>query len=762
MSRILIKQSATLLLLLCCFISQNVQGQKLDKQFNVAEELYTKGKYNEAMMLLDDNLNKEPTHAPSLFLSAKIYQETNDYPSAAKQYRLLVENHPDYEPERSKMFLGLMLKQGAMYEDALQYFLDLKSSLNDSTTVYARKINNEIKACKWILSGKIPRNNSELRALEKLNTVQSEFSTVLLDSTHLLYSRLRGVESLDKEGAKVVSIAIALAEKRKSGWTEVYPLGKELNTPAQFVANPAVGKNQNVLFYSKCATADNCMIFYAQKTTDGDYQAGKRLEGLANLDGSITHPYYFENKKGEAFLYFASNSVTGFGGFDIYLATINKEFTSVSSYKNLGQAINSPGDELTPFYSAADSSLFFSSDWHPGFGGYDIFIAPEKRKYRQGFDTIYNMGYPYNGPSNDVYFSVYPGLQGFLSSNRKEAVIKPGATCCNDIFNFTYEPPLLGKEYFIEKQQGIVAIDTTPVNKVADIFEELRSLIPIQLYFFNDEPDPKSNNPNTDLTYTKAFESYEAKFPDFYNRDENADSLTAYFDKEVRFNYDKLLNFLGELKNIMKYGTEIELTIRGYASPLAKSNYNEILTSRRIKSFTNLIEAYDNGFFLPYLSGEKLKITRLPFGEAKSKKGVSDDLAKKNQSVYSIAASYERRIDLEAVILTSKKAAEYSFTIGNTPNSIDLGKLPHSAEYSTEISLKNPFKTSISIKRFLPSCGCTLILSKGEKLEPGESTKIPLVIDTKGKVGKQHITIKLELKENPAPIYLELNYEVLP
>lgn len=111
-----------------------------------------------------------------------------------------------------------------------------------------------------------------------------------------------------------------------------------------------------------------------------------------NVSGySTTYPYWSTD---DGALYFASNRPGGFGGFDLYVSYYEN---GVWTYpQNLGERLNSQGNEIAPVYK--DGTIYFSSDWHTGFGGYDIFKSDMK-----GFSygTPVNMGLPINSPKNE-------------------------------------------------------------------------------------------------------------------------------------------------------------------------------------------------------------------------------------------------------------------------------------------------------------------------------------------------------------------------
>ena len=113
-------------------------------------------------------------------------------------------------------------------------------------------------------------------------------------------------------------------------------------------------------------------------------------------------------------LYFASDKSGGFGNFDIYSAPIDQN-GSVGEATNMGQKLNTEGQEMFPFISS-NNTLYFSSNGHLGLGGLDVFFA----KIIDGkLGPVRNIGIPVNGNADDFAFSFNDEKEeGFVSSNR--------------------------------------------------------------------------------------------------------------------------------------------------------------------------------------------------------------------------------------------------------------------------------------------------------------------------------------------------------
>ncbi|NOT36118.1 MAG: hypothetical protein HOP11_01935 [Saprospiraceae bacterium] len=189
---------------------------------------------------------------------------------------------------------------------------------------------------------------------------------------------------------------------------------------------------------------------------------------------------------------------------------------------------------------------------------------------------------------------------------------------------------------------------------------ELRRLLPIRLFFDNDMPNPKSEADTTDVLFSKIYNEYSAKkgvymyqFADVLRGSERTKAILeidTFFDKNVKLNGDKLLIFLDKLSIIMEEGHSIDIFLKGFASPRAKSEYNQHLSARRVASIRNEFDYYRSGVFHNYIVNENLKIKEIPFGESQSTYGVSDNIEDTRNSIYNLKAAYERRVEILEIL----------------------------------------------------------------------------------------------------------------
>ena len=189
----------------------------------------------------------------------------------------------------------------------------------------------------------------------------------------------------------------------------------------------------------------------------------------------------------------------------------------------------------------------------------------------------------------------------------------------------------------------------------------ISSLLPLKLYFDNDEPDNRSIRLYTLKNYTDTYYPYISRKGEFKSqrssrlsgaaaKQASAARIESFFEQDVKGGYTQLQEFLIALTNKLQSGERYELQIQGYTSPLASNQYNKALGQRRVFSIKNELKSYGGGVLAPYIDGGQLRIKDISFGEELAPPGISDQRSDKANSIYSVEASRERRATLVDII----------------------------------------------------------------------------------------------------------------
>jgi tetratricopeptide (TPR) repeat protein len=193
---------------------------------------------------------------------------------------------------------------------------------------------------------------------------------------------------------------------------------------------------------------------------------------------------------------------------------------------------------------------------------------------------------------------------------------------------------------------------------------DMRPLLPLMVYFDNDHPDPRTRLTETTKNYEDTYKAYYSKRDEFVNNYSSLFSgeekllaqerVRLFFDNDVKGGMADLQNFADNLDLFLTNNYKVEIIIKGFASPLAKDDYNMSLTRRRVISVTNYLSKVRGGIYNEYLRSGDLAVNLAPFGEEKAPAGISDSGKDRKRSIYSPEASKERRAEVIEVRLVRK------------------------------------------------------------------------------------------------------------
>ncbi|MCB0429042.1 MAG: OmpA family protein [Flavobacteriales bacterium] len=249
-------------------------------------------------------------------------------------------------------------------------------------------------------------------------------------------------------------------------WQIGEPLPPPFNTNMN-EGGPTVSLDNKELYFTVCTdigtSLKNCDIYYAQ-------WRNSHWSDIRSLGDDINDPQLWDSQPsissdGQT-LYFASMRPGGLGGSDIYVCH-RLPGSQWSKPENLGAPINTPGNEKSPFIHTDSQTLYFSSDGHPGLGGYDIFYTRADKKTGKWMEPT-NIGYPINKETDELGFFVSTdGQTAYFASNTLK-----GGVGGYDIYSFPLYKEAQPEKVLLVK--GEVKDENGEVAKDAKL--ELKSL----------------------------------------------------------------------------------------------------------------------------------------------------------------------------------------------------------------------------------------------------------------------------------------------
>lgn len=321
----------------------------------------------------------------------------------------------DYPDSTVYLRMGQMLQKTGRYPEAIKNY-DIYME-NDPSNLLAI---NGIQGCELAPGWKKNPTRYEVRRMDKFNSRRGEFSPMLAgdkyDQLYFASSRLK-----DKD-AKVSAITgqnnnnlFLVKQDEKGAWLAPVELEDEVNTEYD-EGTPSFSPDGNTMYYTYCAQdpeGPRTAEIYISTRSSAKWGKGTRATIVKDSVTALGHPSISPDGK---YLYFVSDAVGGFGGKDIFRARVaGNDFGPM---ENLGEEINTPGDEMFP-YVRDSVTLYFASNGHPGMGGLDLFKATQDST---GKWKVENLGAPINSMADDFGIT-FAGKEerGFFCSNRNDA-----------------------------------------------------------------------------------------------------------------------------------------------------------------------------------------------------------------------------------------------------------------------------------------------------------------------------------------------------
>jgi peptidoglycan-associated lipoprotein len=399
-----------------------------------ANTLFEAGAYFEASELYRRDLDKVSKEEMGFYLKriADCYRLLGNARQAEIWYsKAITRNVTD---PKVFFFYAEMLKMGEKYDEAIEQFQKYQQLVpNDPLAEVG------IKSCelakKWIASP----SGYEIVNLRAINSTQSDFSPTYAseDYTILLFTSSREAATGSKKhastGEKFTDIFMSQRDRR-GNWSTPTPIDESINTIYD-EGTPSMSSDFNKLYFTRCRTSKRnklgCEILVSERREQGWLTPEPIPIAADSL--VVAHPAISHDN---LTLYFVSNMPGGMGGNDIWKVTRTSATDSWGEPVNLGNEINTVGNEMFP-YVHPDGTLYFSSDGHPGMGGLDIFRATQSADGSKW--TVENMRYPINSPSDDFGIIFEKEREaGYFSSRRRDL----GARGGDNIFLF-YLPEIL-------------------------------------------------------------------------------------------------------------------------------------------------------------------------------------------------------------------------------------------------------------------------------------------------------------------------------
>ncbi|MCW0482196.1 OmpA family protein [Gaoshiqia sediminis] len=456
-----------------CFFPLLLVGQprtsskKALKLFNEARDYFRQQENDKALMKLSVAMREDPGFVDVYLLQSDIYREMDSLRLQISSLEKVMELGVDGFPQAGYVLADAYFRAGE-YEKARQTCLDFLHRYGESA--FARKAKELLTQSEFAVT--LIDNPRPFDPENMGDAINSEFDeywpSLTLDGETFIFTRLLPA---DNGGAgQLARLQEDFYESKQidGRWQPAHPI-HTLNTPGNEGAQ-SVSANGGIIFFTACNQPDGfgrCDIYFTRRVGE-NWTKPRNAGSPVNSAAWESQPSFTGN--GE-YLYFVSSREGGHGGMDLWRCRLkgfdNHGQPLWGESENLGENVNTPGDENSPFIHPDGVTLYFASNKWPGLGGFDLFYT--RNSIDSGWHKPVNLGYPINTNKDErgmivdasgttAYFSSdrpdSKGLDIFRFELYEEAVPTPVSYVRGQVVDHRTQLPLCATVELIDLAQG--------------------------------------------------------------------------------------------------------------------------------------------------------------------------------------------------------------------------------------------------------------------------------------------------------------------
>ncbi len=410
-------------------------AQKYTSEDEAAIKLYEKGKaalvqrdFKTASKNFKKALTKDYEFVEAHIQMGKIYK-MNFVP---KMEQLHYEKAIEYNsnPKRFTVIyytLGNLYFRQGEYEKSKQMYEDYVNS-GKGKKAGLEEAEKNLKACDYAIDGM--KDSSRIAPVmmpPQINMFASQyFPSLTSNQKFMVFTALTGQHNrkalTDQNGREIYNEVkrdenvLVTFQNPDGEWMPAQSISNNINTQEYSEGATAISGDGKSMVMTICDHLDSkggCDLYYV-------YRVGNKWSKPENLGDRINTQYketYPSLSPDGRTLYFCSDRPGGQGKLDIWRSELGE--LGWSRPDNVGKPINTSGNEISPFIHANNHTLYFGSDQHLGFGGYDNFMS---ELTAESWTEPKNLGYPINTYEDEGTLFISPnGEKGYFSKRIKQA-----------------------------------------------------------------------------------------------------------------------------------------------------------------------------------------------------------------------------------------------------------------------------------------------------------------------------------------------------
>ncbi len=418
-----------ILLALPATAQYSTDSKKAIKSYEKAQEQFRLRNDADAEELVCKALKKDDQFIEAWYMLAQIYLDKGKGAKAAEYFLKGLEVDPSSNPDGYLKVAEVEFAVGEYYK--AKEHIDLWETfgiIDKMSVARARILGKNAEFAIHAVENPVPFNPESLG--KSINSPLSEYWPSLSIDEKTLFFTVKGPMNPELPPEPLSEQEdFYYAKKEGDVWLQRKSLGPPVNTNKNEGAQ-SITADGKYIYFTACNRSDGhgrmCDLYYS-KIENGRWSKPVNLGNQVNTRYSEKHPAISADGRT---LFFTSNKPGGFGDYDIWASQLvdGQWNTPV----NMGDSINSPGIEQSPFIHPDQHSLYFSSDGWMGMGQGDLFIS--RLKADRSWSKPENLGYPINTHNEEIGMIVNAmGDRAYFSSNRREGT---------DIDIFAFDLPM--------------------------------------------------------------------------------------------------------------------------------------------------------------------------------------------------------------------------------------------------------------------------------------------------------------------------------
>jgi outer membrane protein OmpA-like peptidoglycan-associated protein len=375
------------------------KNKKAIELYHEADNFRVRGQFPQAIQLLNQAIEKDRNFAEAYYRLGVVYHNMRSYTKAIELYEKSLSLLTDIRKQKVVWFdLGEAYLTTGEYEKAAQHLSSyLKNeALNKPRIQEATKMFNDAR---FALENKNnPAAYQQKILSDTVNHFMMQYFPVLTaDQQEMIFTRRLGHDQMKHDEDLVV-----VRKDNTGGWIAPESISKNINSELN-EGTCTISADGRKLIFTSCEgrnSLGSCDLYESHKLGD-DWSAPRNLGAMVNSAAWESQPSLSADGRT---LYFVSDRRGGLGRRDIYKSTLDERGNWTKAV-NLGKPVNSIYDEISPFIHVNNRVLYFATNGLPGFGGYDIYYS----MYDSAWADPRNIGKPINNHQDQFSLFITAG-----------------------------------------------------------------------------------------------------------------------------------------------------------------------------------------------------------------------------------------------------------------------------------------------------------------------------------------------------------------